>query len=75
MAAWFSCAATGRVIIECAGRHPDAYFLVLCGHTHGKGYFEPAGNVAVHTAGAKYGNPVLQGTVIDEEGRLRVCYD
>ncbi|MBD3161848.1 MAG: phosphoesterase [Candidatus Eisenbacteria bacterium] len=69
---WFSCAATGRVILDCAERNPDVDFLVLCGHTHGHGCFQASRNVAVHTAGAKYGSPCLQGIVIAEGARLRV---
>lgn len=69
---WFSCASTGRVISECAERHPDVDFLVLCGHTHGAGYFEALKNVTVYTAGAKYESPEIQGIVTEESGRLRV---
>lgn len=69
---WFSCAAMGHVIRQCAERHPDVRFLVLCGHTHGQGYFEPSANVVVHTAGAKYRVPELQGIVIDDGERVHL---
>jgi hypothetical protein len=69
---WFSCAAVGHVILECAKRHPETEFVVLCGHTHGQGVFEASPNVTVYTAGAEYGNPKLQGIVIQDGGRISV---
>jgi len=57
---WFSCEAVGRVILECAGNHPETSFTVLCGHTHGSGTFEAAPNVSVLTARAEYGCPEVQ---------------
>ena len=69
---WFSCSATGSAILRSAERHADVNFLVLCGHTHGAGFFVSRENVAVNTAGAKYRSPVLQGIVTDDGGRLHV---
>lgn len=57
---WFSCDAVGRVIMECAARHPSTCVVVLCGHTHSVGQFSPRSNVTVHTAGAEYGLPRVQ---------------
>jgi predicted phosphohydrolase len=60
---WFTCAATGDAIMETAHAYPDTRFLVLCGHTHGYGRYAPTPNVLVHTAGAEYGRPEVQGVV------------
>ncbi len=59
---WFSCAATGEVLLEAAAAHPDRELLVLCGHTHGSGEYAPTGNLRVLTGGAVYGAPELQRT-------------
>ena len=64
---WFSCDAVGRAIVECADRHPETSFLVLCGHTHSPGQCFPRPNVVVHTAAAEYGCPRVQA-VIELEG-------
>ena len=69
---WFSCEASGRAILECAMGHPETDFLVLCGHTHGEGYYEASHNVRVYTAGARYENPVLQGIAEVDGGRIDV---
>jgi Icc protein len=57
---YFSCKATGDVLLDQAGRHPDRLVTVLCGHTHSGGFYQPLPNVRVHTGGAAYGSPVVQ---------------
>ena len=57
---WFSCKVMGEVVLDCAQRHPDCEFTVLCGHTHGGGYFQTTPDVVVHTAEAEYGAPRIQ---------------
>jgi predicted phosphohydrolase len=64
---WFTCIATGEVLREYAAAHPDQHVLVLCGHSHGAGVFQPLPNLEVRTggwpAGAQdYGNPIVQAT-------------
>lgn len=59
---WFSCAATGEVLLEAAAAHPHRELLVLCGHTHGSGEYAPTANLRVLTGGAVYGAPELQRT-------------
>jgi 3',5'-cyclic-AMP phosphodiesterase len=59
-APWFSCRALGQAVLECAQRHPEVTFFVLCGHTHGSGVYKPSENITVLTAGAKYGAPKVQ---------------
>lgn len=57
---WFSCRATGEVLLETMDRHPDKEMLVLCGHTHGAGECQIRPNLRVLTGGAKYGRPIVQ---------------
>ena len=39
---WFTCIATGEVLLEHARAHPDQQITVLCGHSHGLGSFQAA---------------------------------
>ena len=57
---WFSCRATGEVLIETMNCHPDKEILVLCGHTHGRGECQMCPNLRVLTGGAEYGRPAVQ---------------
>jgi Icc protein len=57
---YFSCKATGDVLLEVAARRPDRLVTVLCGHTHSSGFYQPAPNLRVHTGGAAYGSPIVQ---------------
>ncbi len=67
-APFFSSRATGRVLLAHAGRHPQTQFVVLCGHTHGAGVYQPKSNLVVHTGRAQYGAPDL-AAFIDVEPR------
>jgi 3',5'-cyclic AMP phosphodiesterase CpdA len=60
---WFSCRASGEVLLAAAAAHPDVRFRVLCGHSHGAGECRPAPNLEVRTGGAAYGAPVVQGVL------------
>ncbi len=60
---WFSCDAVGSAILRCAETHSETRFLVLCGHTHSPGQYSPRPNVAVLTARATYGHPVVQAVI------------
>ncbi|MBA3542614.1 MAG: metallophosphoesterase [Deltaproteobacteria bacterium] len=65
---WFTCIATGEVLVEYAARHPETRITVLCGHTHGHGVFEAAPNLEIRTGGwapgiEGYGNPIVQSTL------------
>jgi 3',5'-cyclic-AMP phosphodiesterase len=65
---WFTCVATGEVLVEYAHAHPDQHVLVLCGHSHGIGSIRPLPNLEVRTGGwpagtEEYGNPVVQATL------------
>ena len=62
-APFFACRATGEVLLTFAGEHPAVDFLVLCGHTHGAGEYQPMPNLRVVTGGAIYGDPKLQDLI------------
>lgn len=51
---WFASKAMGDAILRVAYANPDISFLVLCGHSHSPGVFEPADNVKVLTGDAEY---------------------
>lgn len=66
-APWFTCIATGEVLMKYAQAHPETKIRVLCGHTHGTGTFQPLPNLTVLTGGwapkqKEYGNPIVQTT-------------
>lgn len=57
---WYTCKAMGDVLLDCAERHPECHYLVLCGHTHAGGSCAPRANLMVLTAAAEYGQPAPQ---------------
>ncbi len=64
---WFTCIATGEILLEYARTHPDQRITVICGHSHGLGTFQAAPNLEVRTGGwpagvEDYGNPLVQST-------------
>ncbi len=59
----FTCKATGDVLTDIMGRHPDKQLTVLCGHSHGRGTVQILPNLEVKTGGARYGAPQLQELV------------
>lgn len=54
---WFTCQAMGAALLDAARQHPDRRILVLCGHTHSPGQYDPAPNLRVLTGKAVYGAP------------------
>ena len=60
---FFSCKATGDVLLEAARSHPKFQILVLCGHTHGGGEIQVLDNLRVVTGPAEYGSPEIQGII------------
>ena len=65
---WFTCIATGEVLLAHARAHPAREIIVLCGHTHGVGRYRPLPNLDVRTGGwppgvQDYGNPIVQETL------------
>ncbi len=61
----FSTPLVGEVLLEFANAEPSREFMVLCGHCHGEGRYQPLPNLRVHTGGAEYERPVLQGFIDD----------
>lgn len=59
----FSCAAVGDTLLALAQKNPDKEITVLCGHTHGRGYYEARQNLRVHTGGAVYRYPQFEATL------------
>ena len=60
---YFACGAAGAALREIMAARPDREMLVLCGHTHGDGEYQPLPNLRVITGGAEYGAPRLQGVL------------
>lgn len=54
---FFSCQTMGDMLNEVMDARPDKELLVLCGHTHSPGMFDPRPNIQVETGGARYGRP------------------
>ncbi|MDF1660451.1 MAG: metallophosphoesterase [Planctomycetota bacterium] len=59
----FSCAAVGEILLKLAQQNPDKEITVLCGHTHGRGYYEARENLRVHTGGAVYRYPQIEAAL------------
>jgi predicted phosphohydrolase len=57
---WFSCKAVGDLLDELGACYPETQITVLCGHTHGKGYYRRSDNIEVFTGGATYRQPEIQ---------------
>ena len=57
---YYSCQAVGDALLEAADANPLKQITVLCGHTHGGGYFQPRANLEVYTGPAEYGAPGVQ---------------
>lgn len=54
---FFTNKSLGDELLHIAEAHPETLFTVLCGHTHGSGYYAAKPNLEVYTGGAEYGNP------------------
>jgi predicted MPP superfamily phosphohydrolase len=68
-APFFSSKVIGDVLLESARARPALQHTVLCGHTHGRGVYQPLPNLVVYTGRARYGAPELAGIVsIEAEG-------
>jgi Icc protein len=68
-APFFSSKVVGDVLLKSARARPELQHTVLCGHTHGRGVYQPLRNLVVYTGRARYGAPELAGILsIDAEG-------
>lgn len=56
-APWFTSIVMGKMLEEVAKLHPENRITVLCGHTHGEGFYQHSDNLAVFTGAARYGFP------------------
>lgn len=61
---FFASKATGDVIYNFAEKNPNLEFMVLCGHSHSDGIYQPLGNLLVKTGKAKYYHPEIQEIIV-----------
>ncbi len=57
---FFSSKAMGDVILKFAEKYPQLEFLILCGHTHSDGIYQPLDNLLIKTGRAEYYLPIVQ---------------
>lgn len=50
----------GEVLVDVADDFPQTKFIVLAGHTHGRGEYSPVDNLVCRVGGAEYMRPELQ---------------
>lgn len=62
-APFFVCGSCGEVLEAAAAANPHVSLQVICGHTHGAGVAEIESNLAVTTAEAEYGRPVVTAVI------------
>lgn len=62
-APWFTSILMGKALYEVAEKHPDNKLLVLCGHTHSSGIYDPLSNLKVLTGEALYNHPDVAGVI------------
>jgi hypothetical protein len=54
---WMSSRVMGETLSKVAVENPDVDFLVLCGHTHGRGVYQHSPNLKVLTGESEYRYP------------------
>jgi 3',5'-cyclic AMP phosphodiesterase CpdA len=59
-APFFVCKAMGDAILDVSSKHKDHKITILCGHTHGKGVYNPYPWVTSINGEAHYGSIVFQ---------------
>lgn len=57
---FFSSKITGDVLTQIAQANKEIQFLVLCGHTHSKAYWQPYENLIIKAGTAEYTKPEIQ---------------
>lgn len=57
---FFSSKITGDILMQIAKANKEIEFLVLCGHTHSKAYWQPCENLIVKVGAAEYMKPAIQ---------------
>lgn len=61
---FFASKATGDVIYNFAEKNPNIEFMVLCGHSHSEGIYQPLDNLLVNTGKAEYYYPEIQEIIV-----------
>jgi Icc-related predicted phosphoesterase len=61
---FMGCKAVGDVILELMGKNLKHRLDVYCGHTHHAYVYSPLPNVRITVGGARYGEPMLQQTIL-----------
>lgn len=64
---FFGSKATGDVLMEFASKNTTIDFLVLCGHTHSSGHYQPLNNLIVKAGSAEYCHPEIQDVICFSE--------
>lgn len=64
---WFCSKLMGDMLLRVMRQHPERRLLVLCGHTHSPGVYQPMPNLTVLTGEAHYRDPDLAG-ILELEG-------
>lgn len=57
---YFSSKIMGDILLQTAQENPTVEYLVLCGHTHSKAYYQPLPNLIIKAGEAKYYQPQVQ---------------
>ncbi|MFK8113571.1 MAG: metallophosphoesterase [Rubripirellula sp.] len=73
-APFFVCGQLGKMLNRFSEDRPNSQVTVLCGHTHHDGIAKIAPNLVVHTGGAIYGQPDIEGMVTVENDRIDVVH-
>ncbi len=60
---WFTWKAMGDVLLKISEEYSDHKFLVLCGHTHSSGIFEPVPNLKIWTGESEYYFPRISKVI------------
>lgn len=60
---FFSSKITGDVLMQIAQENKGVEFLVLCGHTHSKAYWQPCENLTIKAGSAEYSKPEIQEVI------------
>ncbi len=71
---WFTSKLMGDMLMEIAKGHPRRKILVLCGHTHSSGLYQPRANLHVVTGQAVYGAPDISGILEICDSRINVHF-
>jgi 3',5'-cyclic AMP phosphodiesterase CpdA len=60
---WFSSKLMGDTLMDVAQAYPDRKIMVLCGHTHSSGVYDPLPNLRVLTGESAYYAPDTAGII------------